>query len=44
MRYLYLYVCFQNADGTYNFDIENVKHTETGEKVNIKTDKGSQVH
>ena len=24
---------FQRQDGSYNFDIENVKHTETGEKV-----------
>ena len=23
----------QNADGSFNFDTENVKHTETGDKV-----------
>ena len=31
---LFALIClFQRANGSYNFDVETVKHTETGEKV-----------
>ena len=36
INFLFFYFFFQKNDGTYNFDLDSVMHTETGEKVKGK--------